>query len=205
MVALADLVGWNFFAQSDLHLKTLSSVYGLRWIFLSNVLWMVYASPDVCLKRWCAHCRHASYWLNCLSLHDYDVQLYHEDLGDETLSFLFKFLASWLDRSGGATIIDEDHGPWVVLPPLASCSFLESTNLNRNILSWFSREDYSFWLAIKWLHARFYWRKNFLWGFQTYWRINFLPMTASFLLQLFLATVLATWSLLFAWLFFLFT
>ena len=121
------LVDWKIFVQSDLHLKTLSSVYGIRWIFLSTVLWLVHASSDFCLKRWCALFRYASYWLNCLSLHDYGVQLYHEDLGDESLSFLFNFSAGWLDRSGGATIIDEDHGPWVVLPPLVSC-FLFGVN-----------------------------------------------------------------------------
>ena len=115
------LVDWKIFVQSDLHLKTLSSVYGIRWIFLSTVLWLVHASSDFCLKRWCALFRYASYWLNCLSLHDYGVQLYHEDLGDESLSFLFNFSAGWLDRSGGATIIDEDQESCAELPPLVSC------------------------------------------------------------------------------------
>ena len=142
------LVDWKIFVQSDLHLKTLSSVYGIRWIFLSTVLWLVRASSDFCLKQWRALFRYASYWLNCLSLHDYSVQLYHEDLGDEPLSFLFNFSAGRLDRSGGAAIIDEERNRAWSYHHWFPVSFLESTNLDRNDFGWLSREEYSFWLAI---------------------------------------------------------
>ena len=118
----------------------------------------------------------ASYWLNCLYLHDYSVQLARENLGDELLSFLVNFSAGWLDWLGWATIIDEDQGPGVEPPPLFSCFFLESANLDRNYFDWLSREDYSLWLAIYWLQAYSYWLNNFwlvsaalalLWPWQT--------------------------------------
>jgi hypothetical protein len=121
MVALADWSIGKIFVQSDLHLKTLSSVYGIRWILLSTVLRLRRASSDFCLKQWCTLFRYASYWLNCLYLHDYGVQPHHEDSGDESLSFLFDFSAGRLDRSGGATIIDEDQESGVELPPLIPC------------------------------------------------------------------------------------
>ena len=84
------LVGDISPSQFIFRMKTLSSVYGIRGPSLSNVSSLTCVSSEFCLKWWCTHHDNAFYWLNHSSLHDYGIQLYHENSVDETLSpFMF--------------------------------------------------------------------------------------------------------------------
>ncbi len=76
-------------------MKTLSSVFGMRGPSLSNVSSMTCVSSEFCLKWWCTHHDNAFYWLNRSSLHDYGIQLYHENSADATLSPFTFFSGIW--------------------------------------------------------------------------------------------------------------